>query len=282
MIDHDALVHATNELAPLPASVMRMLALLSSDDWSIEDVVTTASLDAALTARILQVANSAASVSAAPVTTLEESTMRLGATTVVKLATGSAIRGYMVSPKTTNDDPDEKKLWRLSVATALAADQLASLSPVEIPREAFTVGLLNDIGRILLTRHLNEETVSLLERAVIKGDQSPLAAEREILSVDHAELGALIADHWGLPALIADSIRFHHTPMDATNPIVRTLCHVITVADAAARAVVGEEATMSIFDHTDSCLQLNLDATTFDELCATVGENLETALANYS
>ena len=284
MIELDALVHDANGLRPLPASVLRMLDLLTRDDWDLDAVVETASLDAALTARILRVANSAANGSVSPVTTLEESTMRLGAAAIVKLATGSAVRTYMASPDSTDDETGEQDLWRCSVATALAADRLVELSPHEIPREAFTVALLNDIGRIVLSRHLDRSRLDLLARAVAEGQRNPLEAEREILGVDHAELGALIAERWQLPGLIAESIRFHHTPMDALDPDVRTLCDVITVADAVAGVVArtsGKGEPTNAFDYAESCVRLEIEGTTFDTLCEEVGDRLESALADY-
>ncbi len=281
MIDHDSLVHDTNELDPLPVSVIRMLTLLSSDDWSIQAVVSTAALDAALTARILRAANSAASISVAPVATLEESTMRLGAAAVVKLAIGSAIRRYMSAPQTVDDKANEQALWRQSVATALAADQIAALSSTRIPQEAYTVALLSDIGRLVLARYLDSRTLALLGRAVTNGNQDPLAAEQELLGVDHAELGALIADHWKLPSLIVDGIRYHHTPMNATDVDVRALGDVITVADAVAHVIVGDEASSGAFDYMDSVERLGLDDATFERLCDSVGERLDGALSDY-
>lgn len=282
MIDLDALVLDAHELDPLPASVMRLLDLLSSDDWSLDAVVSTASLDAALTARIMRVANSAASSSAAPVTTLQESTMRLGAGTVVKLATGSAVRRYMTSaPSSSENEQDEQNLWRLSVATALAADLLADASPIDIPPEAFTVALLNDIGRIVLAQHLDGRTLSFLRRAVLEGDRNPLEAEAEILGVHHAELGALIAESWQLPALISESIRFHHTPAHAMDRDVQTLCDVITVADSIACRIVETDSATRSFDCTESCQRLRVDDETFEALCEEVGERLESALADY-
>lgn len=282
MIDLDSLVLDANALEPLPASVLRLLDLLASDDWNMDAVVETASLDAALTARIMRVANSAASSSATPVTTLEESTMRLGASTVVKLATGSAVRSYMTVPSgSPSSESAEQSLWRHSVATALAADLVAEKSPIEIPQQAFTVALLNDIGRIVLARYLDDKTLSLLNRAVLEGNRNPLEAEREILGVDHAELGALIAERWQLPALISESIRFHHTPGDAKDSDVQTLCDVITVADSVSCTIDDGESPTRSFDHANSCSRLGIDEACFEELCEIVGERLDSAMADY-
>jgi HD-like signal output (HDOD) protein len=282
MIDLDSLVVDANALEPLPATVLRLLDLLASDDWNMEAVVATASLDAALTARIMRVANSAASSSATPVTTLEESTMRLGASTVVKLATGSAVRSYMTVPsESSGSERGEQSLWRHSVATALAADLVADMSPIEIPQQAFTVALLNDIGRIVLARYLDENTLSSLSRAVLEGNQNPLEAEREILGVDHAELGALIAERWQLPGLISESIRFHHTPCDAKDSDVQALCDVITVADSVSCIIDDGGATTRSFDHAPSCNRLGIDEAAFEELCEIVSERLESAMSDY-
>ena len=282
MIDLSDVVLDTYDLEPLPASVIKLLNLLSTDDWSLDSVVSTASLDAALTARIMRVANSAASSAATPVNTLHESTMRLGATTVVKLAIAFAVRRHMTAGDEVSSTADsEQSLWRLSVATALAADLIKERTSVPISQEAFTVALLSDIGRIILAQHLDVRINEFVSRAVVEGRQSPLEAEREILGVDHAELGALIAEHWQLPAQISESIRFHHTPSNAMDEEVETLCDAVTVADAVARRICHDEAVTRVFDCSESCARPGLEEDDFEALCEQAAERLEAALASY-
>ena len=123
--------------------------------------------------------------------------------------------------------------------------------------------------------------MSLLSRALRSGVPNMLEAERELLGVDHAELGALIADRWDLPGVIVESIRFHHTPLCTDDPDVRTLSDVVSIADAAAQVAIDEESVTGTFDVSQSSERLGIDETSFDEICRSVGERLESALADY-
>ena len=281
MIDLDALVKDAYELAPLPASVLRLLGLFADEDWSLDNVVEAASLDAPLTARILRVANSAAVGGARPVGTLSEAVVRIGAGAVVRIATGSAVRSCMLGAGVKKDEEDD--LWRHSVATALSTELICLLTRERVPAEAFTAALLHDIGRVVLSRYVDADTWELVMRAVSEGSEVLLDAEREILGVDHAELGALIAAHWKLPRVIGDSIRFHLTPDEASDPSVRRICDAICVGDtvACAAGICGYEGSSDPEEHAASFDRLGLLAGSLDELGQLLNERLETALSEY-
>lgn len=279
MIDLDTLVKSAYDLAPLPASTMRLLRVLSDQDWKLDDIIDAASLDGPLTARILSVANSPGMGSGTPVGTLSDAVMRMGAGAVLRLATGAAVRSCMATER---DNQAENSLWCHSVATALSTELICLVSNVAIPAEAYSVGILHDIGRVVLSRHLDPETTELINRAVWEGENDPLDAERELLGADHCELGALITQYWGLPSLIVESIRCHHRPTESSDPAVRVIADAVTIGDAVARTVgVCGEETDKPFDYHASCERLGVSEEGFTELRELLSERVEQAFSQY-
>ena len=77
--------------------------------------------------------------------------------------------------------------------------------------DAFTSGLLQDVGILILAHHFPEPYDAALDLVANLGCQLPLAEQR-VLQVNHAEVGAYLIGLWGLPAVIVQSVQFHHRP----------------------------------------------------------------------
>ena len=151
------------------------------------------------------------------------------------------------------------------------------------PPEAFTAALLHDIGRLVLSPHLEPELLTLLARSRGKGGLDERRAEIEILGVHHGELGQLIAQRWALHEVIAIGIAFHHNPEEVVEPKERLLCDTVCVADAVAKAIgfgldTSEE---EISHHAASRERIGLTDQGFEELCGLTEERVESVLAWY-
>jgi HD-like signal output (HDOD) protein len=245
----------------------KLAKLMADPDSTIESIVEVVSLDQALAGRALRAANSAASAARSPITTVKDAVVRLGRATMLTLGFGPRVRQDLQRAL-----PEfglaENVLWRHSVAAALVAESLGVLGSVRIPTESYAAALLHDIGKLVLARFLDPDLLSFLRRAQEEGHCNPLQAEMEILEVNHAELGGLIARHWGLPNSMALGIQYHHTPGDE-HPLV---CHVVCVADVLAKIIepVNDTAPPYPEDHTLSFQELRLDAQLQQRVCQAV------------
>ena len=123
MIDLDELAQAAARLEPLPTSSTRLAALVCEGAPELGQVVEIVQFDEALTASLLQSANSSWSASRSEITTVRDAVIRLGASPVLALTLGLNVRRHL-------DDalPQyglcEGELWRHSVAASLAAEML--------------------------------------------------------------------------------------------------------------------------------------------------------------
>lgn len=240
MINVETLVSEANRLEPLPASATRLAAILAGGDWRPDEVVQIVSHDQALTGKLLKVANSASSGSQTQITTVDSAVVRLGTGVVLSLAIGSGFRNQLQRkvPGTAESD-----LWTHSVGAAAAAEEIARACDGNLPSEVITAALMHDVGKLILSRHLDEETRAQIEAYRAKHDCAPTAAESEIIGIDHGEVGAMVAQHWRLPDALVRGIHYHHEPEAASHlsPRDRLICHGVFLADRMAHAAAGGE-----------------------------------------
>lgn len=266
MLDLHQLIAKAYDLEPIPMSGTKLANLVADPDSTTESITEVVSLDQALAGRALRAANSAASAARSPITTVKDAVVRLGRSTMLTLGFGPRVRQNL-QQAVPEFGLAENMLWRHSVAAALVAESLTALAKVQIPPESYAAALLHDIGKLVLARFLDPDLLSYLQRAQEEGHCNPLQAEMEILEVNHAELGGLIARHWGLPNIIALGIQYHHTPTDE-HPLV---CHVVCVADVLAKAIEPMTQTPPYpEDHTASFQKLGVDMQLQQRVCQAV------------
>lgn len=275
MLDLHQLIAKAYDLDPIPMSGTKLANLVADPDSSLESITQVVSLDQALTARVLRVANSAASAARAQITTVKDAVVRLGRSAIVTLGMGAKVRQQLQQPL-----PEfglaENVLWRHSVAAALAVESMGILGKAPIPPESYAAALLHDIGKLVLARFLDPETLTYLRRAQEEGRCNPLQAEMEILEVNHAELGGMIARHWGLPNSLALGIQYHHSPTDDLPPV----CRVVCVADQLAKVVVPESMVPQPYpeNHEESFAALRVDAALKKKICEAVSARFSKVL----
>ncbi len=208
---------ATRDLPALAPTLSHLLELLHSESATPRELATVVEADHALAARVLRAANSAFYGPRSGVSSVSRAVMALGWSKIESLAVAVGV-WHNILP---NRAADLRLLWRHAVRVGAAARLIARRTGKLGSDEAFTAGLLHDIGRaVLLLRH-PEHAALLLASA---GDDP--ARERETLDVGHDQAGAWLAEAWRLPASAVAAIAHHHAPTDrgpATTPGVVAL-----------------------------------------------------------
>lgn len=236
LIEHAAVVQCAYRLPPLPQSAVRLAQLVSADDPDLGEIAKVIEFDATLTMKLLGVANSAVGGARHQVGTVREALLRLGAGTVAGFVIGTTVRS-LVGKRIPGYNLPESDFWTHSLAAAFAAESIQVRSSKWTGRLAFTAALLHDIGKLVLGQFLNAELAGWLEQAVRDGRQSGFAAENEILSLNHADTGGIIAQHWGLPDCLVKGIVYHHDPTAGADEI----CHATYLANLIAHQLESED-----------------------------------------
>jgi len=121
---------------------------------------------------------------------------------------------------------DQGEMWRHAVGVAICSEKIAEKVDPAMANQAFTCGLLHDIGKIILNTFVAEEFGSLNDIVECDG-LSFIEAEKKVLGFTHAQVGAEIANLWNLPKEIVESIRYHHDPASAKeHPKLVAIVHV--------------------------------------------------------
>ena len=101
-------------------------------------------------------------------------------------------------------------VWKHSLEAAEVAERIATAMAGVDPHEAFLLGLLHDVGRLLITM-MPEEVNASIQRLVSNGCQLSLA-ELVLCGFDHAEAGAETLTKWNFPEEWRLAIKYHHQP----------------------------------------------------------------------
>jgi putative nucleotidyltransferase with HDIG domain len=255
-MDLDALIAQAYNLEPLPLSAARLASLVADPDSKLAGITDVISLDPSLTVKVLRAANSARLAARSPITNVNDAVIRLGRGTILSVVVGVAARKQL-QQAVPEYGLGENALWEHSVAAALVAETVERTCKVSVPPEAFAAALLHDIGKLVLGRFLDERTLELLNEAQEHGHLNPLDAEREILQINHAELGGLVAQKWGLPESIVKGISFHHQPDEGEDRI----CDVVCVSNdiAVATGLVSMPVPRWPEDHSGAFKRMGLD-----------------------
>lgn len=190
----------------LSTTVGKVLEICSRTDASPNELNKVISLDPVLTGQVLKLINSAYYSLMNKVTSLTRAITMLGMNTVKNMALSTAIISTVSGAKKSKALPTSK-FWAHSIATGVCAKLLARANgvPVLECEEYFVAGLLHDLGKI----PFGDEYSDVLIRA--RKEQLPLIeVEREVLGIDHQQVGRLIAEKWTLNEAMSNAICFHH------------------------------------------------------------------------
>jgi putative nucleotidyltransferase with HDIG domain len=226
----DDVLRRIHNLPSLPVVVMELLASMGQDDANIEALAEKIARDQALTAKTLRLANSSFYGMTRQVTTIQAAIAILGFRTVRSLATTAALMGsFSANP---GNSFNFAPFWRHAIAAAVCARELAPRLYIS-PDQAYTAGLLHDIGRlVLVTQFPPQYQATMTYRA--EHDCHLLDAEHAVLGLDHAQVGQALTQHWKFPLAMQQALAEHHAPSSLG---MQALSLVVMAADAIAHAL---------------------------------------------
>ena len=200
-------------LPSLPSLYAQLMEELASAEATTDSVGDLIAQDLGLTAKLLQLVNSAFFGVAQSVASAREAVQILGFSLVRTLALSIYVFSRF-DPATMPGFPIER-LWRHSLATGMLARRIASKSGLgtDLVEVAFTAGMLHDIGKLALAFALPDLHRTAMDSAARQSIPT-YEAERTVIGSSHAEVGAYLLGLWGLPPEIVDTIAWHHRPRE--------------------------------------------------------------------
>lgn len=221
-------------LPSLPSTYFELLKQLESSAFSLQSINEIIARDPAVTARLLQMVNSSAFALAQKITDPADAVALLGIETVKSLVLCLQVFSPSEDAQRAGVVPED--LWVHSFTVANFARQITASETgnVRLANDAFTAGLLHDVGRIVLAANLPAEYGAVVRAARDSG--RPLhEIEAAQLGATHAQVGAYLLGLWGMPAPLVEAAAAHHTPSQ-THAHEFSLLAAVHAANVFARA----------------------------------------------
>lgn len=252
LVDSDTVRHAVSgikNLPALPSLYKQLVECLGSGDASPAKVAQIISRDVGMTARVLQLVNSAFFGLPKTVASVDRAVSLLGLDTITHLVLAyGAFSSY--EDAATGFDVDA--LTRDSLRCAALAKTIAQCEkrPKEIADQAFLAGMLHDVGKLVLAVELPGRYADYL--ALTSGATIDVPEiELEVFGATHAHVGAYLVGLWGLPNPIVEGIAYHESPSACIDPELGVF-GIVHVASRLARAPGAD-------DIADPALSVDLD-----------------------
>ena len=273
MMDLQEIIKGITGLKFIPQVINKIMAIIQDPDSSLKDLAEVISFDATATANVLKAANSAYYGRVKKFDTIHQAIVFLGMHEVADLVlmTGCAEnlkrsqRGYGL---TAGD------LWRYSVSSALLARKLATIKSMPDVHLIFTAALLKDIGKVVLEQYV-ADGLQKIRVLLATGQYSFREAEKAVIGIDHAELGAMVARFWRFSPMMIDIIGNHHWPGQAVQAKTQTaIVHASDVLCMMMGINDGLDALAYRFDQ-DAIVSLGLTDLDLQSIIADFAEELQ-------
>ena len=261
------------KLPSVPVVYFRLIESLRNTDSNLEDIGRIMAEDFIMTAKLLQVANSAYFGLQNSVTSSTEAIKYLGLARTKALVLVAHVFSAFEDHECAGFSVE--KLWHHSLTVAQYARRIAKYETgsEELAEAAYTAGLLHDVGKFIIAANCPAEYAQIV---ALSSSKKLLfkEAERQVCGVTHAEVAASILGTWGLPGDILEAIAFHCEPLQESTKTfcVTTAVHVANVLAHASESPKRPLAVLSWDIEYLENLGLAHRLETWRETCSEVGK----------
>ncbi len=208
------LIKDSSEIPSLPAIFYQIMDALNDVDETSEGIARLVEQDPGLTIRILTLVNSPFYGFSNKILNISQAIGIIGTTNLRQLVLCSSVISQF------NNIPEHyvtmESFWTHGIACGLAAKELSTTLSICDPEEQYVLGMIHDIGALLIYKSASEKAALALERCNEWG-LNLIDAEQDVLGFDHAQVGEALVRMWKLPEKFSEAIAFHHDPLKAPN-----------------------------------------------------------------
>jgi putative nucleotidyltransferase with HDIG domain len=256
-------------LPTLPDVAVRLLEMERNPNASAGEMAAMVEQDMSLAMRVLKMVNSPYFGLRREITSIQQAVVFIGTSNLRSVVLAGAVSN-LFDRRGSVKSFNRMEFWKHSLAVAAMSRELARRTKIVEPQIAFTGGLIHDMGKVVIDRFLHRD-FELICDLMDNESMTMSDAEREILGVDHAQIGSHLASRWNLPDILREVVNCHHKPLDAD--AFPPFAAIVSVADHAVRKMNigcggGVDPELSESAH-HMCL---LDAETIEDLQQTMRE----------
>ena len=200
-----------DRLPSVPSTYVELTRAIGGQDASMAEIARIVESDPAMCGKLLQIVNSAYFGLAQRMTSIRQAVSYLGLELLKGLVLNVHVFAAVQVAPSAGFSLDA--LQKHSLRTGRLARQF-SKDP-KLADDAFTAGVLHDIGKLVLAMCL-QQRFGQVARAVVEHARPFHLVEADLLGVTHAEIGAYLLGVWGLPFAVVEAVAHHHAPSRVT------------------------------------------------------------------
>jgi putative nucleotidyltransferase with HDIG domain len=219
------------EFATLPQAAIKVLNMLEDEDLlDLKELTKTIETDAALTIKLIKVANSPLFAIGKPISSVHHAILTLGLKRISNIVVGISIFSKFVYSSSIEIKNILEKYWKHTSSVAVVSKSLSKQTGLNFKDSEFLGGLLHDIGKIAMIQFDNLERYRNVIDLVENKQITDFAAEERVFDMTHCDIGCKIATQWKLPKLVS-SIIAHHRNFEKADSDARTIVAIVNVAN---------------------------------------------------
>jgi HD-like signal output (HDOD) protein len=252
------LVRSCSTIFTLPEIYLRIRDIVDDPESSMDDLANMIKVDPAISARLLKIVNSPMYGFPKQVDSISHAVNLIGMQSVGDLVAATTIGRRFAGM--TVELMDLPAFWRKSVLCALLAGKIARSIDIMESERFFILGLLRDIGHLVLYQTAPKRAQSALVESGYLG--APLAeVEQSNLGCDFTEVGAELISFWGMPIQIEQAIRHQLSPNEAAEyQLQASIAHLAgALADHAQLESSQTDGPLPFDAFALACTQFNVD-----------------------
>jgi HD-like signal output (HDOD) protein/chemotaxis receptor (MCP) glutamine deamidase CheD len=226
-------------IKPIPQIVLKLLRLIHNDTNSLEDVANEVRQDQVISAKVIQLCNSAFFSRKMNIDSIDRALILMGEKRFLQLVLSASFESTF-SEYSQGYSLCKGGLFNHSLGMAVACERIAMRTGSRVsPAVAYTAGLLHDIGKVVLDQYV-AGAIPFFYRRIVQDENELITIEKERFDTTHPEIGKTLAMLWDLPDILHAPIACHHEPEMAAENTEMT--HLVFLADLIlSRFTVGQE-----------------------------------------
>lgn len=233
------LINSLKEVPAMPNVIMRALNVIKDPESGIKELGRIISYDQSLSTKVLTLVNSAYYGFSQQITSINRALTLIGMSKAKNIIMTVAMRPMLINQ-------GDKELWKHSIRTAVGCEYIAKYLKIMDSDEAFIIGFLHDLGKIIL----NLKDAKMYEKVneMVKQGSDVIEVEQAFFGTNHAQMGSLLAKKWQLPLLVTNITKYHHEPNLSSMPVPCTLVYLVDklVQDYEGEIVLNEDVMKNI------------------------------------
>lgn len=227
----EEMVAAVQTIYTLPATFHRLSEAINDPGSTMDEIAEVLANDQSMCMRVLELANSAFYGFPSKIETISQALTLIGAQQIRDLILGTSV--IELFDGIPNDLVSMNSFWKHSIATGINSKIIASLRREANVERFFVLGLLHDMGRMVMYQKIPQQMTEILQKAPIAN--LPLyKVELEELGFTHEDVGACLMTQWKFPARLSEGVRQHHQfSMFAKFPLESSVIHLADICSHA-------------------------------------------------